>query len=894
MRRAFTTIVAAVLLAAASWAEPPEIPVSKPPDVPHVDWLPGGPRVVFIPQRSVPMFSCTVLVPAGSVLETKATNGAAHSLEHLLFNGTTTRSREEIYARTDLLGAYNNASTQAERTVFQLLLPSEKWREGLELQADMLLHSTIPPDMFEKEKGIILEELAKDRSSAGYEATAFEEGALWGDDPRALPVLGTEASITSMPRDSVVAFYRARYRPGGMTVIVMGDFDMTEARAELVKLYSAPPGETPTLPARPDFPAGRTLVTKRIHGVGATRLRVMLPGPALSGAGFAGAGFLGSLLSSGEKSAVRRAVEAAGASPLDVQASIGGDATWSLLTVAVDLPPEVQDVRPIVDAVIAHLGSLAARGADVADRAAARRELLADDISLREKMHYYGLMRAEVLALDPDAALHRTDDLEAAEQAAQALLQQIVGGGRVLATACGDSVTDGSTELGPAPGIAAARWLDGGGHGNVPPLPPPPPAATRSETRRVVLENGLVVVAHSSPDSRTFAAHVLLKDRARHEAALGVPRGAADVVHRMMGERTAKRSADELRGLLAAYGASLKVTDIDDLPYDDYYFSPEYSYVRLESIDLFGLAALELLAEVLYEPYDSADNFAKALAAATSRAEREAHAPRSVAEAGFYEALGTGHPLGGGMYGTPEELGKLDVDAARRLHDAIVAPGNVVLTISSSLPLDLVLEAAKRMFGGRPASAVTLPAAAWTPTGAAARVETPTGREQSWIVAGAPLDVDAKDRPAVQLAASILSERLTERLREKEGLAYSIGASARVSAVGSCVAMEAGTRAQNLERMEKGMLEVAATLASAPPTDSEVEGARNRGEGRDRMRRLSRIGIAHAMAMAELRGRDPTQLDSDLPALRAVTSKDVGRVAKKYLAFREPVVAVAR
>ena len=883
--------LAAVLAAGAVGAAPPE----PADDTPHVEWPPGCPRVVFIPQRSVPMFSCTVFAPAGSVLETKATNGAAHYLEHLLFNGTKARTREQIYARTDLLGAYNNASTQAERTVFQLLLPSEKWREGLELQADMLLHSTIPADMFEKEKGIILEELAKDRSNPEYEAALFEGKALWGENARALPVLGTEASIASMPRDSVVAFYQQRYRPTGMTMVVMGDFDVAEARAEISKLYAGgAPTQALPLPAQPDFPAGRTLVAKQLAGLGVTRLRVMLPGPPLEGVGFAGAGFLGGLLTSGEKSGVRRAVEAAGASPLEASATVSGATTWSLLTVAVDLPPEVHDVQPIVEAVIAHLTSMASRGADVADREAARRELLAEDISLREKMHYFGLVRAEALAVDPDAALHRTDDLDAAEKAAQALLQGIIGYGRVLATVCGDGVTDGTTTLGPPPGIAAAQWLDGARHGNVAPLPPSPPLTTVTESRRVVLTNGLVVVAHSSPDSRTFAAHVLLKDRAGHEAALGLPHGSADVVHRMMGQRTKKRGADELRGLLAAYGATLKVTDVDNLPYDDYYFSPEYSYVRLESIDLFGLSALELLAEVLYESDESPEGFAKALAAASTRAEQEAGTPRSVAEAGFYGALGDGHPLGGGVYGPADELKRLDLDGARRLHDALVAPANVVLTISSNLPVDLVLEAARRDFGDRTTSTAASKEVAWHAKGAAARFEKATGREQSWIVVGMPLDVPSKDQPAVRLAASILSERLAEQLREKEGLAYSIGAGARVGSPGACLTMEAGTRAQNLERMEKGMLEVAATLTSAAPKDAEVEGARNRGEGRERMRRLSRIGIAYAMAMAELRGGDPTKLDADVPALRAVTSKDVSRCAKKYLTIREPVIAVAR
>ena len=96
-------------------------------------------------------------------------------------------------------------------------MPSEQWREGLDLQADMLLHSILPRDMFEKEKGIILEELAKDRSDPSYEADRFVARALWGESSRSLPVLGTEDSIRNMDPDAVAAFYASHYRSAGMT-----------------------------------------------------------------------------------------------------------------------------------------------------------------------------------------------------------------------------------------------------------------------------------------------------------------------------------------------------------------------------------------------------------------------------------------------------------------------------------------------------------------------------------------------------------------------------------------------------------------------------------------------------------------------------------------------------
>jgi predicted Zn-dependent peptidase len=343
--------------------------------------------------------------------------------------------------------------------------------------------------------------------------------------------------------------------------------------------------------------------------------------------------------------------------------------------------------------------------------------------------------------------------------------------------------------------------------------------------------------------------------------------------------------------VLSTLGASLKVTDAGGIPYDDYYFTPEYSYLRLESFDLFGFAALELLGEVLQKPAFTPDQFTQARDAAVARAEQDAATPRLVAG-----ALQAGAPdRGGSVYGAAEELRRVDLDSIRRLHRSLTNPRNVVVTISSNLPADAMIGAARRVFGTMRGDDDPLAPAPRPPAAAGGlRSEAKTGRDQSWILVGRPVDVARGDEPALRLATAVLSERLAEQLRERDGLAYSIGASVRIESPGASVAMEAGTRAQNLEAMERGMLEVAASLRSNPPTMDEVEGARNRSEGRDRMRRLSRMGIAYALAMAELRGRDPLALDADLPALRAVTPDDVLRAASRYLAFETPWVSIAR
>jgi predicted Zn-dependent peptidase len=114
------------------------------------------------------MVASAVVVGAGVVDEPARAGGSSHFLEHLLFDGTTTRTQKELYDAVDRIGAYNNATTREDHTLFTLLVASRHAREGLEIQADMLFRSTIPAESFEKERKIVLEELARDRSDPEY------------------------------------------------------------------------------------------------------------------------------------------------------------------------------------------------------------------------------------------------------------------------------------------------------------------------------------------------------------------------------------------------------------------------------------------------------------------------------------------------------------------------------------------------------------------------------------------------------------------------------------------------------------------------------------------------------------------------------------------------------
>jgi zinc protease len=340
----------------------------------------------------------------------------------------------------------------------------------------------------------------------------------------------------------------------------------------------------------------------------------------------------------------------------------------------------------------------------------------------------------------------------------------------------------------------------------------------------------------------------------------------------------------------------LKTTDLDWIPYDDYYFSPEFSYVRVETIDLFGLDALRLVLTAIRRPALTQSFLEDAIATAAARADKDAARPSDVAERAFYRALSPQAPRASGVLGDAGDVRSITLDDVVALHRRLMSPENVILTISSNLPLSAVRGAVSEAFPETEIVRVPAPSrdAAEPTAGETTRtVVREVGQEQSYVLVGQSVRVAPSDEPALRVATAILSERLADRLREREGLAYSIGAGYFRDAPPT-VQMRAGTRPENLERMEHGMREVATDLRTHPPSKEQIDGARNREEGRRRMLRLTRIGQAFAMGMAEFRGTDPFALDADLAELRSVGPKDVTRAAERYLAFDHSILSIAR
>lgn len=202
----------------------------------------------------------------GSFNELPGTEGLAHYLEHMAFNGTKNVPEGEMIQILERLGlsfgADTNASTGVDRTVYKLNLPNTK-PEVLDaafmLMRETAENMTLDEGAIDRELGIILSE-KRTRDSANYRAWEASMGLLSeGSDAMSRLPIGTEETLRAIQADDFRAYYDAHYHPEKTIVAFVGDADPKVIEARIRETFgdwtgADEPGDTrePT-PATPEL-----------------------------------------------------------------------------------------------------------------------------------------------------------------------------------------------------------------------------------------------------------------------------------------------------------------------------------------------------------------------------------------------------------------------------------------------------------------------------------------------------------------------------------------------------------------------------------------------------------------------------------------------------------------
>ena len=119
--------------------------------------LDNGLTALIEENHANPVVAVEVFVRAGSIYEQEYLgSGISHFFEHIIHGGTTsTRSEAESRRLLEAIGNNSNAYTTVDHTAYYINTTTEHWRTALGLLADWMLHSSITPEEFEREKGVV-------------------------------------------------------------------------------------------------------------------------------------------------------------------------------------------------------------------------------------------------------------------------------------------------------------------------------------------------------------------------------------------------------------------------------------------------------------------------------------------------------------------------------------------------------------------------------------------------------------------------------------------------------------------------------------------------------------------------------------------------------------------
>lgn len=188
--------------------------------------------------------SLLMRIDTGSINESDETQGLAHFLEHMAFNGSENIPEGEMIKTLEkyglAFGADTNASTSFFETSYQLELPEVDEtlvNKTLMIMRETADNLTLDADAIERERGVILAE-KRARSSPGFDAFLDSLDFYLGNTliPKRLPI-GTEETIKTVKAEQFRAFYEGYYRPENTFIVFVGDFETDFAAAKIEEYF---------------------------------------------------------------------------------------------------------------------------------------------------------------------------------------------------------------------------------------------------------------------------------------------------------------------------------------------------------------------------------------------------------------------------------------------------------------------------------------------------------------------------------------------------------------------------------------------------------------------------------------------------------------------------------
>lgn len=852
MKFGIITVVLVFLLSAACCAAPPTA-LPKPEAVRTE--LSNG-LVVIAARSAGKVASVQLWVRAGSVTEDEYMgSGISHLVEHMLFKGTPNMKPGEAALRVRALGGTMNAYTSTDRTVYHITLPKEHTEKALELLSDAAANPLFDPGELEKEQEVILREIDMNEDNPVRKASRLLWSTAFRVHPYRHPVIGCRALFETLTRDDVIAYHKTRYMPNNMIVVVAADIEPDEAAGLVEKHFGTMKMVRRRPPIVPLEPRQLGRCRRFLEwDVKVTRLRIGYHIPDLRHPDLYGLDVAAIILGHGQSSRLSQKLKQEAGLVHSISA-------WSYTPqypglFGINATLDNENLEPALEEIQREIERLKAGRISRSELEKAKRMVLASYIR----------------GLETTAGL-------AAELGSNELTAGNVNFSRTYVT--------GIRSVKPKDVVAVARkYLTDENMTTVALRPRGRVVEDQHAARKVTatekfsLSNGATLIVRPRHDLPLVSVRCVWRGGSLVEtednAGIGellsrvLTRGAPDMVKRI----------EERGGSVGAYsghnsfGCSLDVLreDLDE--------------------------GLSVLSRIVIKPPLPEDTIEKAKASQIASIRSRQDNVFSTAMEEFRKAFFGSHPYRFTTSGTEESVSRIFRKDLLAYHALSFVPAGMVVAVYGDVTTDEARALMERRFGSVWSKTKPRHAGGLLRKGTKREALKHLDRKQAVIILGYPgTKITSADRYILRLASRVLSgqgSRLWEEVREKRGLAYSVGSFNIFGIDPGAFVIYASVQPEKVQEVKKFLLAEMERLRKEPVGDEELETAKAEMIGEKLREKETNAGSAFSAALNELYGLGYDADDRLLGMIQRVTAGDIRNLAlDKFLEKDATIVVVA-
>ncbi len=838
--------------------------ITFPPNSAHKWILPNGLTIIVQEDHSAPVASVQAWCATGSIDEDQHLGaGLSHILEHMLFKGTKTRGKNEIAQKIQDVGGYINAYTSFDRTVFWIDVPKEGVTTALDILADAMMNSTLPPAEYQKEQEVIRREFAMGMDDPDRMAGLLLFSTAYQVHPYRFPVIGDIEIYNQLTQEQVMQYYKTRYVPNNLTFIIVGDVDAEKLRQQLTDLFKQYPEKSlqpvfiPTEPPQ--------LGRREVHQEFATELSHLSLAwhiPAVTNPDVPALDLLSTILGEGRSSRLYRRVreEAGLAFRISAFSYTPGDPGLFGIDATVD-PKKREAVEQLSLQIV-----------DEVKRAGVAADELAKAKKITLSHHFGALTTMRGQASDIGSNWLLTRNLNFSREYLDAIQKVSVDDIKRVA---GSYLTEQNlTVISLDPKGSLVSKTEG----------PKPVAA--GEIQKFELSNGLRLLVREDPRLPLVGMGAVFRGGLLAENPQD--NGITHLMAKVLLKGTKTRTAEQIANEIEAVGGSIS----SESGNNSFGVSVDVMKPDLK-------LGLDLLSDVLLNATIPEKAIAREREIQIAAIQQEEEQLTTVARNIMRQALFPQHPYALRSSGSVETVQRLTEKDLSDFRDRYVVAKNGVIYVFGDVKAAEVKQLVEQALGKmRPGTLALTDAKPSTPLGKSQIVESRKDKAQGVIMVGfRGASLSSPDRYALELideASSDLGSRFFIRIREQMGLAYYVGASQMQGLVPGLFAFYLGTDPQKIEPVKTALLDEIHKLANEGLSAEELARAKKKLIGQQEIANQSNDAFGYHCALDELYGLGFNyykQLEHDV---NAVTLEDIKQVAARYFRDQPYVLATVR